>query len=88
MKHYTKKQNKKTLGIENLKGVTVRNYPSKTGKGFNISFRAEVRHKGDHYYNGQVATPIEAATLANDIYKTIYGNKRAAKKANYWNEIN
>lgn len=88
MKNYKKKQNKKTLGIENLKGVTVRNLPAKKGTGFNVFFKAEVRKGGQHFFNGQVTTPIEAAELANSIFKNIYGNKRSAKKANYWNEIN
>lgn len=83
MSIYSKRQNKKTLEIENLKGVSVINLPS--GKKFNVKFRAETERNGQRYYGGYAATSHDAAKLANVMFTEVYGNKRAAQKAGCWN---
>lgn len=83
MSTFTKRQNKKSLGIENLKGVTVMNIPS--GKKFNVKFKAETRHDGQHHYGGIADSSHEAAKLANSMFSQIYGGYRLAQKAGCWN---
>jgi len=83
--NYSSRQTKKTLAIDNLKGVAVKNTPS--GKGYTVSFRAELIHNGDRYYSSYVSTSQEAAKEANKLFKSIYGDARAAKKNGYWNSL-
>ena len=80
---YSKRQNKKTLGIKNLKGVSVSN--KLNGKKYEVKFKAEVRRNGKKMYGGSADTAREAAALANLLFVEIYGNKRAALKEGYWN---
>ncbi len=82
---YSTKQNKKTLGIENLKGVTVQN--TKSGTGYNVTFRAEVMRDGFRYLQANLPTPKEAAKVANSFFKDIYGSYQSAKKAGFWNTV-
>ncbi len=83
MSTYSKRQNKKSLGIENLQGVSVVNVPA--GKKFNVKFRAEVRRDGRLINGGTADTSLEAAQLANRLFTEVYGSKRLAQKAGYWN---
>lgn len=83
--NYTSRQTKKTLGIDGLKGVSVKNTPK--GKGFTVSFRAETVHNGNRYFSSYVQTSQEAAKEANKLFKSIYGDARAAKKNGYWNSL-
>lgn len=85
MKIYAKRQNKKSLGIDNLKGVSVKNNP--TNGGFTVKYRAEVKVDGNRYTAYYVNSSQEAAKDANGMFKSIYGNARAAKKAGYWNTL-
>lgn len=83
---YSKRQTKKTLGLENFKGITVLNKPK--DKGFEVKFRAEVSDPS----NGKMqkesfATANEAAAYANKFFKAIYGDAKSAKKAGFWNKI-
>lgn len=82
---YSKRQNKKTLNITDLKGVTVMNKPN--GKKFNVRFRAEVCYNGVTLQRQPFTTATEAAEQANKFFKQIFGGIRAAKKAGYWNTI-
>jgi cyclopropane fatty-acyl-phospholipid synthase-like methyltransferase len=77
------RQTKKSLGLSNLKGVTVLNIP--TGKRYAQRYRAEVTVNGTTLQRGTFATAQEAAEQANNFYKQIFGGIRAAKKAGYWN---
>lgn len=81
----TKRQNKKSLKITQLKGVTVLNIPN--GGKYDVRFRAEVTVDGTTLQRGTFATHQEAAEQANSFYKQIFGGIRAAKKAGYWNTI-
>lgn len=83
--NYSNRQSKKTLGIDSLKGVSVRNTPS--GKGFKVSFRAELEYNGTRYSSSYVPTSQEAAKEANKLFKSIFGDARAAKKNGYWNSL-
>jgi len=83
--NYPQRQNKQSLGIENLKGVTVAN--SKSGTGFKVSFRAEVVSNGERLLQTGFATAAAAAKVANSFYKQIFGSYREAKKAGYWNAV-
>lgn len=85
MSTFSKKQNKKTLGIENLKGVTVMNIPC--GKKFGVKFKAETRRNSNHFYGGISDTAHEAAKKANVMFAELYHGKRAAQKAGYWNLV-
>lgn len=85
MSTFSKKQNKKTLGIENLKGVTVMNIPC--GRKFGVKYKAETRRNSSHFYGGIADTAKEAAKLANSMFEQLYHGKRAAQKAGYWNLI-
>jgi hypothetical protein len=82
---YKTRQNKKTLGINNLKGISVRNIEETTG--YSVLFVAETRNEGNRYYNGQSDSVKEATKMANEMFKSIYGDTRSAKKAGYWNVI-
>lgn len=84
MKNYSKRQNKKTLGIQGLKGVAVLNV--KSNKGFTVRFRAELKKDGERYFESYVTTSEEAAQSANRLFKRIFGTKKAAVKAGYWND--
>lgn len=83
--NYSKRQTKKTLGLDNLKGVSLKN--KITGKTFTVSFKAELEYKGERYQSKYFATPQEAAKEANKLFKSIFGDARAAKKNGYWNTI-
>lgn len=85
MNLFKHRQNKKTLGLKKLKGVTIINIPFKNK--FNIKFKAEVRYNANHFYGGIANTSKKAAKLANSMFLKLYQSKRAAKKAGYWNEI-
>lgn len=85
MSTFSKKQSKKTLGIEKLKGVTVMNIPC--GKKFGVKFKAETRRNLSHHYGGIADTANEAAKLANTMFSKLYHGQRAAQKAGYWNVI-
>lgn len=86
MKTYSKRQNKKTLGLDNLKGITVLNKKNDNNK-YEVRFRAEVVVNGTKLQRGSFGTANEAAEVANNFYKQIFGGIRAAKKAGYWNTI-
>lgn len=83
MSTYSKRQNKKTLGIQNIKGVSVINVPN--GRKFNVKFRAEMERNGQRYNGGTVSTVAEATQLANDLFTQVFSGKRSAQKAGYWN---
>lgn len=85
MATYKTRQNKKTLGVSNLKGVSVRNIEESNG--YSVVFVAETKKAGNRYYNGFSASAKEAAKMANDMFKSIYGDARSAKKAGYWNTL-
>ena len=85
MNLYSTRQNKKSLKIEHLLGVSVVNV--KNGTKYAVKFRAEVRRNGSLLSGGTATTPEEAAVLANNLFKEVYGGIRNAKKAGYWNSV-
>lgn len=85
MSNYSKRQSKKTLGIQNLKGVSVAN--TRVGNKYNVKFRAEAMNEGKAYFNGSYPTATDAAHAANKLFKQFYGSANAAKKAGKWNSI-
>ena len=85
MSTYKTPQNKKTLGLTNLKGVSVRN--QETDNGYIVTFRAEAQNNGDRFYGSYTTSSSQAAKDANNLFRQIYGNARAAQKANRWNKI-
>lgn len=83
MSTYSKRQTKKTLGIQNIKGVSVVN--TQDGKKFTVKFRAEMERNGQRFLGGTATSTTEAATLANKLFTQVFGGKRLAQKAGYWN---
>jgi len=83
MSTYSKRQTKKSLGITNVKGVSVVNVPN--GKKFSVRYKVEKEHNGQRVYEGYADNQAEAANLANKMFENIYGGRRAAQKAGYWN---
>lgn len=84
-KQYKKRQNKSSLGIENLKGVTVNN--KQVGNQYAVTYRSEVTHNGNRIRSSYFNEPLAAAKEANKVYKEIFGNAKNAKKAGYWNVL-